>query len=84
MQFENISIHCVNGHIVENCEITATVVPSADTLCSRSKYTAYLCFSWLKQSLSIVTIVVLSEININFCGYSVVCCIKMVDLRTLA
>jgi len=28
MQFENISIHCENGHIVENCEITATVAPS--------------------------------------------------------
>jgi len=31
-----------------------------------------------------VTIVVLSEININFCGYSVVFYIKMVELRTLA
>jgi len=25
-----ISIHCENGHIVESCEITATVAPSAD------------------------------------------------------
>jgi len=39
--------------------------------------------SWLKQSLSMVIIVVLSEININFCGYSVVFCSKMVELRTL-
>ena len=30
MQFENISIHCENRHIVESCEITATVAPSAD------------------------------------------------------
>jgi len=29
MQFENISIHCENGHIVESCEVTATVTPSA-------------------------------------------------------
>jgi len=29
MQFENISIHCENGHIVESSEITATVAPSA-------------------------------------------------------
>jgi len=28
MQFENISIHCQNGHILESCEITATAVPS--------------------------------------------------------
>jgi len=84
MQFENISIHCENGHIVKSCEITATVVPSANTLCSRSTYTTHLCFSWLKQSLSMVFILVLSEINMNFCGYSVVFCIKMVELRTLA
>jgi len=92
MQFENISIYCENGHIVESCEITATVTPSVDsndivivhTLCSSSTYTTYLCFSWLKQSLSMVIIVVLSEININFCGYSVVFCIKMVELRMLA
>jgi len=83
MQFENISIRCENGHIVESCEITATVAPSADMLCSRSTYTTYICFSWLKQSLSMVIIVVLSEININFCGYSVFF-IKMVELRTLA
>jgi len=31
-----------------------------------------------------VIIVVLSEININFCGYSVVFCIKMVELRMSA
>jgi len=53
-----------------------------DTLCSRSTYTTYLCLSWLKQSLSMVIIVVLSEIN--FCGYSVVFCSKMVELHTLA
>jgi len=47
MQFENISIHCENGHIVESCEITATVAPSADASCSCSTYTTYLCFSWL-------------------------------------
>jgi len=41
----------------------------------------YLCLSWLKQSLSMVIIVVLSEININFCGYSVVFCSKTVELR---
>jgi len=29
MQFENISIHCENGHIVESCEITATAAPPA-------------------------------------------------------
>ena len=29
MQFENIIIHCENAHIVESCEITAAVVPSA-------------------------------------------------------
>jgi len=29
MQFENISIHCENRHIVESCEITASVAPSA-------------------------------------------------------
>jgi len=43
MQFENISIHCENTHIVESCEITAAVAHlsdeaimlqnSADTLC---------------------------------------------------
>jgi len=54
MHFKNISIHCENGHIVESCEITATVVPSADTLCSSSTHTTYICFSWLKQSLSMV------------------------------
>jgi len=37
MQFENISIHCENGHIVESCEITATVAPSADWHCNRPK-----------------------------------------------
>jgi len=31
-----------------------------------------------------VIIVVLSEINIKFCGYSVVFCIKMVELHMLA
>jgi len=31
-----------------------------------------------------VIIVALYEININFCGYSVVFCIKMVELRTSA
>jgi len=29
MQFENISIRYENGHIVESCEITAAVAPSA-------------------------------------------------------
>jgi len=29
MQFENISISCENGHIVESCQITAAVAPSA-------------------------------------------------------
>jgi len=29
MQFENISIHCENGHTVESCEITDTVALSA-------------------------------------------------------
>jgi len=27
MHFENISIRCESGHIVESCEIIATVVP---------------------------------------------------------
>jgi len=35
MQFENISIHCENGHIVESCEITATVAPSV-IFCEKS------------------------------------------------
>jgi len=30
MQFENISIHCQNGHAVESCGITATVAPSPE------------------------------------------------------
>jgi len=60
--------------IVQNC---------IDTLCSRSTYTTDLCFSWLKQSLSMV-IIALYEININFCGYSVVFCINMVELQTSA
>jgi len=30
MQFENISIHCENGNIVESCEITAAVAPSPE------------------------------------------------------
>jgi len=34
MQFENISIHCENGHIVESCEITATVTPPAEWYCN--------------------------------------------------
>jgi len=29
MQFENISIRCENGHIVESCDITATFATSA-------------------------------------------------------
>jgi len=29
MQFENISIDCENGHIVESCEIIAAAAPSA-------------------------------------------------------
>ena len=41
MQFENISMHCENRHIVESCEITDTVAPdevlmvqsSTDMLC---------------------------------------------------
>jgi len=33
MQFENISMHCENGHIVESCEITATVTPYAEWHC---------------------------------------------------
>jgi len=37
MQFENISIHCENGHIVESCEITATVTPSAEWYCNCPK-----------------------------------------------
>jgi len=45
-------------------------------------YLSMLLVVWLKQSLFMVIIVVLSEININFCGYSVVFCIKMVELRT--
>jgi len=36
MQFENISIHCENGH-VESCEITATVTPSAEWHCNCPK-----------------------------------------------
>jgi len=36
MQFENISIHCENGH-VGSYEITATVVPSAGQNCSGEK-----------------------------------------------
>jgi len=31
-----------------------------------------------------IIIVVLSEIDINFCGYSIVFCIKMVELCMLA
>jgi len=34
MQFENISIRCENRHIVESCEITATVAPSAGWSCN--------------------------------------------------
>jgi len=61
MQFENISIHCENGHIVEHCEImpllrhlpdeVLMVQHSIDMLCYDS---IYLCFSRLKQSLSMV------------------------------
>jgi len=41
MQFENISIHCENGHIVETCEITATVAPSAGRNCSGENTLCY-------------------------------------------
>jgi len=37
MQFENISIHCENGHILESCEVTATVMPSAEWYCNCPK-----------------------------------------------
>jgi len=52
MQFENISIHCENTHIVESCEITAAVAHlsdevimlqnSADTLCYVLHWIFYL------------------------------------------
>jgi len=38
MQFENISIHCENGHIVESCERTATVAPFAGQSSNGEKY----------------------------------------------
>jgi len=89
MQFENISMHCENRHIVESCEITDTVAPdevlmvqnSIDTLCY---YSIYLCFSRLKQSLSMVNVVVLSKFSFIFCVYSVIFCTKMVELRMFA
>jgi len=40
--------------------------------------------SRLKQSLSMVKVVVLSEFSIIFCVYSVIFCIKTVELRMLA
>jgi len=44
----------------------------------------YLCLSWLKQSLSMVKVVVLFVFSIIFCVCSVIFCIKMVELRTFA
>jgi len=84
MQFENISIHCQKlthcWKLWNNCYCCA--------ICRYVMFPFYVYYLsmllvvWLKQSLFMVIIVVLSEININFCGYSVVFCIKMVELRT--
>jgi len=46
-------------------------------------FSIYLCLSGLKQSLSMVN-VVLSKFLIIFCIYSVIFCTKMVELRTFA
>jgi len=44
MQFENISIHCENRHIVDSCEITATVAPSAGWSCNAPNSADPLCY----------------------------------------
>jgi len=83
MQFENISIHCENTHIVEGCEITATVAPSAGWSCNApnssdpllcSMYSIYLC-------LSMVDVVVFLVV---WCVFSIIFCIKLVELCTFA
>jgi len=43
----------------------------------RSMYSIYLCFAWFNQSLSMVDVVV-------WCVFSIIFCIKMVELRTFA
>jgi len=53
MQFENIIIHCENGHIVESCEITATVTPSAEWHCN----CPYVMFPFYVYYLSMLLVV---------------------------
>jgi len=42
VQFENISHHCENGHIVESCEITAAFRPSAGCSSNAETYCWYI------------------------------------------
>ena len=73
--------------IVESCEITATVAPSAEWNCSGEKqdwYVMLYSLTWPPFVYKDVTVVVLSIFSIIFCVYSVIFSIKMVELCTLA
>ena len=82
-----ILVSIVKIDIVESCEITATVVPSAGQNCSGEKSNWYVMLYSLTWPLFVykdITVVVLSIFLIIFCIYFVIFCIKMVELRTLA
>jgi len=69
MQFENIIIHCENGHIVESCEITATVVPSADWHCNRPELHGYVMLPFYVYYLSMLLMVKAKLIYGYYCWF---------------
>jgi len=86
-----ILVSIVKMDIVESCEITATVAPSAGWDCSGENTLCYT--AWHDRCLygksvfvykHMTVVIVLSIFLIIFCIYSVIFCIKMVELRTLA
>ena len=82
-----IFVSIVKMDIVESCEITATVAPSAEWNCSGEKqdwYVMLYSLTWPPFVYKDVTVVVLSIFSIIFCVYSVIFSIKMVELCTLA
>jgi len=86
-----ILVSVVKIDIVESCEITATVAPSAGWNCSGENtlcYTAWHDCRLYGKSLFVykhmTVVIVVSIFLIVFCVYSVIFCIKMVELSTLA
>jgi len=65
MQFQNISIHCENGHIVESCEITATVTPSVKWHCN----CPYVMFPFYVYYLSMLLVVKAKLIYGYYCCF---------------